>query len=171
VKSFVADQEFPIGSYCPPVGKANPEAKPPQTIIFEPVHTVEKYWRPVGAFVVDVPPIIQALAIGSYCPPVFSNPPPYPPQTTIFEPVQTAAWSERDGGASVVAVPPTVHEFPTGSYSPPVFRLLTPSQPPHTIILEPVQTAEAKPRAVGAPTPVVADHESATGSYTPPVFE
>jgi hypothetical protein len=44
--------------------------------------------------------------------------------------------------------------------------------PPHTIILCPVQTADACERLVGTFAPVeVAAHVSPLGSYRPPVFE
>src|SRR5574340_623840 len=49
-------------------------------------------------------------------------------------------------------------------------RLSYPKYPPHTIILEPVQTAVWRRRAAGAPAVLVGVHESVAGSYAPPVF-
>ncbi len=87
-------------------------AKPPQTIIFVPVHTAVWLPRAVGAPVVEV--AVQESPAGSYRPPVFAFVPSKPPQTIIFVPVHTAVWSQRPVGATVVEV--GVQELPAGSY-------------------------------------------------------
>src|SRR5207244_4359223 len=50
----VAVQEFPTGSYWPPVLTTLTAPAPPQTIIFEPVQTAVAFWRAVGAPLVVV---------------------------------------------------------------------------------------------------------------------
>jgi hypothetical protein len=56
-------------------------------------------------------------------------------------------------------------------YRPPVFKEPDVPLPPQTIILVPVQTAEWRHRATGAPVTLVAVQVSVLGSYRPPVFK
>src|ERR1044071_1169941 len=86
-------------------------------------------------------------------------------------PVQTPVWPDRPEGASSRAT--ELHWSPIGSYIPPVLNPgpgEAPAAPPHTIILDPVQTAVCPARPWGEPLAVIRRQESVTGSYWPPEF-
>ena len=92
-----------MGSYCPPVLTQAESPKPPQTIIFEPVHTAVWTSRAAGAPFVVV--LVQESLAASYWPPVLVRlEPVLPPQTIIFVPVHTAECRKRAAGAPPVAV-------------------------------------------------------------------
>jgi len=59
----------------------------------------------------------------------------------------------------------SVHVSVVGLYRPPGFCT---ADPPQTIISVPVQTAEWRSRAEGAPVVCIGSHESETGSYIAP---
>ena len=77
------------GLYLPPVLRALPNLKPPQTIISLSVQTAVWETRPTGALVVLV--AIQLSVLGLYLPPVIKSLlASAPPQTIISLPVHTA---------------------------------------------------------------------------------
>src|SRR2546425_9503827 len=93
---------------------------PPHTTISCPVQTAECDQRPAGA-PMDVV-AIQASAIGSYRPPVFSPEEESlsPPQTIASLPSQRKVCPNRGEGAPVIEI--GIHASDAGSYCAPVSK-------------------------------------------------
>src|SRR5262245_44849946 len=95
-----------------------------------------------------------------------------PPRMIIAWPVHTAVWAS--GGAGALTVVVAVHVPVAGLKRLPVFIDEAPPKsecrPPQTIISLPVQTAEERILAEGAPVVGVGVHESSSGSYSPPLL-
>jgi len=126
-----------VGLYRLPVCNKPLLPAPPQTIIWQPVHTAVWYHRAAGAPVVLV--AVQLLVTGLYCPPVLNKPLlSFPPQTIIWLPVHTAVWCHRASGALILVA---VQLLVVGLYLPPVLNKPLLSFPPQTIIWRPVHTA------------------------------
>ena len=131
---FVAVQEFPAGSYMPPVLRAVMPSKPPHTIIVSVVPLLTALCTNLAegapTVVVGVHESVPALYIPPVLRPVLLS--GVPPHTIILEPLLTMVLSNLAVGAPAgfVAVQLSV----VGLYLPPVLRPFVKSVvPPHTI--------------------------------------